>query len=106
CLEQNKDGTIRPCEVMKDNEELEEIRAQQARIINNDTKRTERLKAQIEKMKCCTTCVNHTFYIPQVDRLVKGKDDTKCENCIHYSLNKLENYRKGKELVDKWELAE
>lgn len=22
CLEQNKDGTIRPCEVMKDNEEL------------------------------------------------------------------------------------
>lgn len=64
------------------------------------------LNKQIEKMKCCTTCVNHTFYIPQVDRLVKGKNDTKCENCIHYSLNKLENYRKGKELVDNWELAE
>lgn len=25
CLEQNKDGTIRPCEVMKENEELKEM---------------------------------------------------------------------------------
>lgn len=35
CLEQNKDGTIRPCEVMKENEQLKE---------------------QIEKMECCMNC--------------------------------------------------
>lgn len=39
CLEQNKDGTIRPCEVMKENEELK--------------KENEQLKTQIEKMKRC-----------------------------------------------------
>lgn len=37
CLEQNNDRTIRPCEVMKENDEL---------------------KAQIEKMKCCENCNN------------------------------------------------
>lgn len=37
CFEQNNDGTIRPCEVMKENEEL---------------------KAQIEKMRCCGNCIN------------------------------------------------
>lgn len=49
----------------KENEELNEIRNGQARIINNDTDRIEKLekeiaelKAQIEKMKCCHSCKN------------------------------------------------
>lgn len=47
CLEQNKDGTIRPCEVMKENAEL---------------------KAQIEKMKCCGNCKKKCKKIPEIKK--------------------------------------
>ena len=51
CLEQNKDGTIRPCEVMKENEEL---------------------KAQIEKMK--------NFIFEEVDFCSYCPLTNECEN--------------------------
>ena len=69
CLEQNNDGTIRPCEVMKENAELKaQIEKQQhhIEIICNTQKQKmmllryirikENLEAQIEKMKCCGNC--------------------------------------------------
>lgn len=68
CLEQNNDGTIRPCEVMKENEKLkeelkrfsnvDEINNLQTVIQNKDRKRIHKLekennnlKKEIEKLK-------------------------------------------------------
>lgn len=54
---------------------------------------------QIERMKRCENCANHSFLIPEVDRYVKGKNPEKCKNCKYCPLND----GKGK---DKWELEE
>ena len=37
-------------------EELQEVRAGQAKLLNQDTERIMELETQIEKMKCCTNC--------------------------------------------------
>lgn len=51
CFEQNNDGTIRPCEVMKENEELKaQIEEQKAHCKDVDEVN--------EKMKCCGNCIN------------------------------------------------
>lgn len=48
CFEQNKDGTIRPCEVMKDNEELKEDVESLASINIKAQNIIAELKTQIE----------------------------------------------------------
>lgn len=53
CLEQNNDGTIRPCEVMKENEQL---KAQNESLADTIISQNE----QNEKMKCCGNC-KHGF---------------------------------------------
>ena len=57
CLEQNNDGTIRPCEVMKDNEQL---------------------KAQIEKMK--------NFYNCSHSSRALCPNEHKCNGCKDWEL--------------------
>lgn len=37
-------------------EELQEVRAGQAKLLNQDTERIMELEAQIEKMRCCYNC--------------------------------------------------
>lgn len=72
CLEQNKDGTIRPCEVMKENEELKaEIenlkktyRKQRNRRIDELQKENEQLKQQVKEyleMPCTSCCITESL---------------------------------------------
>lgn len=69
CFEQNSDGTIRPCEVMKENAELKE---------------------QIEKMKCCYNCKYGRIYFTNeiiVDCLAnKVNPNNKYKNCDKWEL--------------------
>lgn len=69
-------------ELEKENAELEEIRGQQARIINNDTIRIERLKVQIEEMKKGYECCNEYEKC-----LIKNTD------CIVFSKKGKEKYK-------------
>ena len=59
CFEQNKDGTIRPCEVMKENVELKKNAENQQKISMERFFEIKRLNEQIEKMKCCTNCKHY-----------------------------------------------
>ena len=80
CFEQNKDGTIRPCEVMKDNEELQkEIsvllsckncpenkggyiceKEYNDKCLAQKIEYIKELEEQIEQMKCYLNCANNS----------------------------------------------
>ena len=56
--------------------------------------RTKELKAQIEKMKCCSNC-NH---------FNKENDIEYCQNCERQLVNSLDNFPREEIIKDEWEL--
>ncbi|MCQ2053163.1 MAG: hypothetical protein MJZ03_04430 [archaeon] len=63
CMEQKKDGTLKDCPIVKENEEL---------------------KSQIEKMKCCGNCKNCEINFTNDHGIKHGckKLGRKCDDCI------------------------
>lgn len=83
CLEQNKDGTIRPCELLKENEELKERLQIESQSLHEQCEIVSKQVDQIEKMKRCFNC---------------SKWFSNTELCV--------SNERGTNICDKWELAE
>ena len=104
CFEQNKDGTIRPCEVMKENEQLKE---QNKTILeDNDTlnKWVDDLRKENENYKMAE---NESLEII-ADLKAENEKLKICRNCNKEFTETCETCRRGlyDGEFDNWELAE
>ena len=90
CLEQNKDGTIRPCEVMKEHAELSNSVIELTNTKTELESKITELETQIEKMKCCENCIHHhkneTIRVGNNVLCRNGKNQTFKEPCLEWEL--------------------
>ena len=66
-------------------EELQEVRAGQAKLLNQDTERIMELVAQIEKMKCCANCKYFEGYANVCKGWGEAVTDLNCD-CTEWQL--------------------